>query len=321
MAIKSSGSLRLRYDIATTFQSYYTSSLSLKFFGNLIGDEDDTRMSEFYGYNNYPNNSYFQTRRGAIVNAAGQTYATPHSRIAFAGWFSVGSTSKKTQILFSSARYDVQTRSMLRAFYSGSLNRLIIQIYDTGGTRRMRREYPLHNTPNVEITGIRSSGTGWERDQRGNTDGNGFTHLAFIWDMSTTSYTGLKVLWNGQELTYSVNNQSTTTTYTDQPGWKNRLYKFYPCHSINNSSYGATNNYEGGVDNIWLYGGEASMAIVQTTMVELYNRGNEYNVTINGLYPYATQGFEGNLTNQANMASGKQYWAYVGTTYSLALYP
>lgn len=319
MAIKSSGSLRLRYDIAS--QIYTTSGqVSLNAMGNLIGDEGDTRMSEFYGYNNYYNYRFFQTRRGAIVNTAGQTYASNHSRIAFSGWFQVGSPSKKTQIFFSSGRADVTTQYMLRAFYSSSLNRLVIQIYDTGGTRRMRREYPLHNSPNVEITGVTSSGTGWERDQRGNTDSNGFTHLSFIWDMSTTSYTGLKCLWNGQELTYSVNNQSTSTTYTNQSGWKARLWKFYPCHSINNSSYGATNNYEGSVDNIWLYGGEASMADVQTTMVELYNRGNEYNITINGLYPYATQGFEGNLTTQATMASGKGYWAYVGTTYSISVY-
>lgn len=54
--------------------------------------------------------------------------------------------------------------------------------------------------------------------------------------------------------------------------------------------------------DVW---GEASMADVQTTMVELYNRGNEYNYNINGLYPYAGQGFEGNLTNQAYMTSGK----------------
>jgi len=319
MAIKSSGSLRLRYDIAADI---YTTSgqVSLNAMGNLIGDEDDTRMSEFYGYQNYYNYRYFQTRRGAIVNAAGQTYASNHSRIAFSGWFRVGSTSKKTQVLFSSGRADVTTQYMLRAFYSGNLNRMVIQIYDTGGTRRMRREYPLHNSPNVEITGVTSSGTGWERDQLGNTDSNGYVHLSFIWDMSTTSYTGLKCLWNGQELTYSVNNQSTSTTYTNQSGWKARLWKFYVGHSINNSSYGATNNFEGGIDNIWMYGGEASMADVQTTMVELYNRGNEYNYNINGLYPYAGQGFEGNLTNQAYMTSGKGYWAYVGTTYSISVY-
>ena len=319
MAIKSSGSLRLRYDIAADI---YTTSgqVSLNQMGNLIGDVDDTRMSEFYGYQNYTNTRFFQTRRGAIVNAAGQTYASNHSRIAFSGWFQVGSPSKKTQIFFSSGRADVTTQYMLRAFYSGSLNRLVIQIYDTGGTRRMRREYPLHNSPNVQITGVTSSGTGWERDQRGNTDSRGYVHLSFIWDMSTTSYTGLKCLWNGQELTYSVNNQSTTTTYTSNVGWKARLWKFYVGHSINNSSYGATNNFEGSIDNIWMYGGEASVAILQTTMVELYNRGNEYNYNTNGLYPYATQGFEGNLTNQATMPASKGQWAYAGTTYALSLY-
>ena len=320
MAIKSSGSLRLRYDIATTFQSYYTSSLSLNFFGNLIGDDGDTRMSEFYGYSNYPNNSYFQTRRGAIVNSVGNGGTPNIDRVAFAGWFQVGSPSKKTQVFFSQGNRDTKTTWMMRAFYSGSLNRMVIQIYDRYGTRRTRREYPLHNSPNVEITGITSSGTGWERDQRGNTDGNGFVHLSFIWDFTTTSYTGLKCLWNGQELTYSVNNQSTTTTYTSNVGWKARLWKFYVGHSINNSSYGATNNFEGSIDNIWMYGGEASVAILQTTMVELYNRGNEYNYNINGLYPYAGQGFEYNLTNQAHMSSGKGYWAYVGTTYSISPY-
>ena len=318
MAIKSSGSLRLRYDIAADI---YTTSgqVSLNQMGNLIGDVDDTRMSEFYGYQNYTNTRFFQTRRGAIVNAAGQTYASNHSRIAFSGWFQVGSPSKKTQIFFSSGRADVTTQYMLRAFYSGSLNRLVIQIYDTGGTRRMRREYPLHNSPNVQITGVTSSGTGWERDQRGNTDGNGFVHLSFIWDFTTTSYTGLKCLWNGQELTYSVNNESTTAAVIADL-YDARLWKFYVGHSINNSSYGATNNFEGGIDNIWLYGGNASMATLQTTMVELYNRGNEYNYNINGLYPYAGQGFEYNLTNQAHMSSGKGYWAYVGTTYSISPY-
>ena len=318
MAIKSSGSLRLRYDIAAVLNGSFTSSLSLNFLGNYIGDEDDTRMSEFYGYNNYPNNSYFQTRRGAVTNSQGFNSAQGYPRIAFSGWFQVGSISKKSQVFFSMGRDGTSSR-MIRAFYSGNLNRIAIHIYDVGGTLRQRREYPLHNSPNVQITGINSSGTGWERDQRGNADGNGFVHLSFLWDFTDLSYTGLKCLWNGQELTYSVNNNSAPAGSNSGSNWYTRFNRMYVGHSIN-GSLGATNNFEGGIDNVWIYGGSDSMAILQTTMVELYNRGNEYNVTINGVTPLATQGFEGNLTNQATMPASKGQWAYAGTTYALSLY-
>jgi len=319
MAIKSSGTLSLRYDIATEVGNSASNNIRLRTMSNNAGFGSPDAMSEFYGYSTSVNNFYFQTRRGTV--GPSERLDSPNSdRIAASGWFRVGSATKKAQLFFSAGIADRSAGTMIRAFYSANLNRIAIHIYDRNGTLRMRRECPLHDNPNRAITGITSSSTGWERDQRGNTDSDGFVHLSFIWDFRTTSYTGLEVLWNGQPLTFSVNNNSTSNSVIEALGWDYRLTNFYFGHGINNVGFGATNNFEGDMDNLWLYSGAATNAELITTIQELYNKGNTYSEEVNGLEPFASQGFEQNLTNQARMDPTKGQWVYYGDTFSIAPY-
>ena len=322
MAIKSSGQLSLRYDVAREISPGLSSNISIAKQAQLAGLTDPDRMSDFYGYSAIPNLRFWNTRRGSISNSNGGNTAISSDRIAVSGWFSPRNIRKKN-LMFWSTGQNKSTKWMLRGWYYASLNRMVIHVYDKNGVRRMRREYPLHDNPNRDITGIINFRTGWCRSQRGNSDPNFFVHLGFIVDLESQSYTGLKTYWNGQELPYSVNNQSTSINISD-PGqsWKTRLWDLHIGHSINNQSYGASNNMEGGMDNIWLYSGSATASELTTAIQGIYAKGNDYQYSVAplGLTPFASQGFEGSLTFQGYLDSGKGIWQINGSTYNYQYY-
>jgi hypothetical protein len=317
MPIKSSGQLSLRNDIRPEFGAS-TSNISLRNLSSRAGFSTPDAMSEFYGFSfGY----YFNTRRGVVRNTG--TNSNDTQRLTYSGWFRVDSISKKDQIFFGGGR-DTGTRNRVcKVWYYARFNRLVVEIFDTRSTRRMRRQYPLHNSPNVQITGVTNSSVGWERDQRGNTDSNGFVHICVTLDISSRSYTGIKLYWNGQELTYSVNNQSSSIT----PYVTNRRF----CIGLDpGTPVGSASNFEGGIDNvIWL--GQSTLNSVDVR--GLYDAGNSFQVPsppppylYNGAggtsaFVYGGQGFENGINNNSGWLLGVfGQWEFAGSAYSIQSY-
>jgi hypothetical protein len=290
MAIKTSGQLSLRDDIRAEFGGS-TSNVSLRDQSSRAGFSTPDAMSEFYGASARTNDWYFQTRRGyvdSLPTAAAQTLSLGAT---FMGWFRVNSVSKKNQRFFSWGQTPAGAIGTIFAQYISSLNRISVEVRDRNGTRRLRRQYPLHDNPNRGITGITSSGIGWERDQRGNTDSQGYTFLTFSIDLTGSSYTGIRTYWNGRELTYSVNNVSSGIRLDNQVfanGW-----------SVGNFHWQADNTsiFDGSIDNFALYNFVVGPGNIQS----IYDEGNWFvgDISPAGLpTPIYANGLENGLNNQ-----------------------
>jgi hypothetical protein len=322
MAIKSSGQLSLRNDIAAEINGI-TSNIRLGFMSVAAGFSRPDAMSEFYGYSaTPPNDFYFSTRRGQVRNVVKNTNNTTSS--TYMGWFRVNSTTKKNQVFFSCGQRATKLRRalMVRAIYISSLNRISVEWYDNYGIRRMRRQYPLHSGGNQSITGVTNSGTGWIRTQRGNTDPDGFVHICVTVDISSRSYTGIQLYWNGNPLLYSVNNESSSVSTTN--GISNQLLCIANEYG---ASIGSTSNFEGGIDNFLWYGStQLNISEVQT----IYNAGNEFPPGVshpapsfldaNGYFVYGVQGFEADINNDYGWNLIGDGWETLGSTYSFAKY-
>jgi hypothetical protein len=315
MAIKTSGQLSMRYDILPELGGSYV-NLSLRNLSSRAGFSTPDAMSEFYGFSfGY----YFNTRRGVVRNRP-SGYSTT-TRASYGAWFRVDSVSKKNQYFFGTGNARDSRVYLFKAFYYAALNRISVEVYDNRGARRIRREYPLHNSPNVQITGVTNSSTGWERDQRGNTDSNGFVHICVTLDIASRSYTGIRLYWNGQELTYSVNKNSSAVS-TAVAGNHDCYIGLAPDQSV-----GSGNNFEGGIDNFfWAGQNTLNIGEIQT----IYNQGNTYPARepVPPFYLrdfnyicYGAQGFERNLTNQGFVFSPfGDSWEFAGSAYSIQSY-
>ena len=296
MAIKSSGSLRLRYDIAVEVNGA-SSNISLRALSNLAGFSKQDAMSEFYGYSSIPPNlSSWQGRDTYFRNSIIQPQGTFYEGITMMGWFRPNYPYKKNQILFGAGVNNRYPRDEINVHYIASLNRIQVAVYDQVGVRRIRREYPLHDSPNVTITGVSNSSTGWERDQVGNVDPTtGLAHLTVTWEGPNFggSYTGLKLYWRGVELTYSVNNNSTGALISAAGNYI----------AIRNYAGGGASfsTFDGYTDNVGFF----KRVLTPAEITSVFNNGN-VNVesaaqragisTDTDLAYY--QGFEGNLTNE-----------------------
>ena len=293
MAIKSSGSLRLRYDIAAEVNGA-SSNISLGDLSNVVGFANPDAMSEFYGYSSTPPNlSAWLGRNTYFRNVLQQPQGTFYGGITMMGWFRPNYPYKKNQILFGAGGSNRTPRNEIRAHYIASLNRIQVAVYDQFGVRRIRREYPLHNSPNVAITGVSNSSTGWERDQVGYVDTvTGLAHLAVTWEGPNFggSYTGLKLFWRGVELTYSVNNNTSSTIAT--------AYGNYI--AVRNVAGGGASfsTFDGYTDNVGFF----KRVLTPFEVSSVFNKGNinvESAVVSSGMdiaeLAYY-QGFEGSLT-------------------------
>ena len=291
MAIKSSGQLSLRNDIAAEINGI-TQNIRLGFMSVAAGFDRPDAMSEFYGYSASVNNYYRDGKATWYANTAaspvGQVPSGPNgSATSFNGWFRPNSTSKRNLNLFSSGATNRGVpRSAFKVHYIANLNRMSLAVYDLNGIRRLRREYPLHNNPNVAITGINDYREGWMRDQVGNIppNGKGMCMITATWD-GNQSYTGLKLYWNGQELTYSVNNNSTSTT----------LFSDHSYLAHGNTHYDGTNNsiFQGGFDSFGIFMEELTAAEV----LAIANDGNKMLDSGPGSYWHG-QGYENDTTTQ-----------------------
>ena len=301
MAIKSSGSLRLRYDIAVEVNGA-SSNISLGDLSNVAGFTGQDAMSEFYGYSSAPPNTFGWLGRDTYFrNALQQPSGNFSAGITLMAWVKPNYPTKKNQRLFGAGGSNRTARNEIRVHYISSLNRISVEVYDNVGVRRIRRQYPLHNSPNVAITGVSNSSTGWERDQPGNVDPTtGLAHITATWEGASFggSYTGLKLYWRGQELTYSVNNNTSSTIAT--------AYGNYIAVRNNAGSGASSATFDGYTDNF----GVLLRALTPAEVTTVFSKGNinvenavqSSGIDIAELAYY--QGFEQNLTNEQGGATG-----------------
>lgn len=293
MAVKTSGQLSLRYDIAAEVDGS-TSNIRLRSLSSAAGFGTPDRMSEFYGYSAISNSWYMNSRAVWLANTGVNSPATLPYNLGgtMMGWFRVQSTTKKNQILFATGSTTNNTRGAIRVAYQSNLNRIQIALWDRLGVRRMRREYPLHDNPNRAITGVTNSGSGWRRDQQGNSVyGDGFVHIAAAWTGGNNSG-DLTLYWNGLPLTYSVNNNSTSVNMGSEVEYRRIAF-------LNSNWQGANVSvFEGDSDNAGFFD-----YLVDAGEIEAYvNSGNQFPRDYswsNGPGPYYAQGFEnGQLSSQ-----------------------
>lgn len=294
MPVKTSGQLSLRDDIAAEVNGAIRSNISLRGLSDVAGFSTPDRMSEFYGYSAINNDWYMNSRAVWLANTGLAALDTPPLILGstMMGWFRVQSTTKKNQILFATGSTPSNSRGTIRVTYQSSLNRIQIALWDRNMVRRMRREYPLHDSPNREITGITNSGSGWRRDQQGNSVyGDGFVHIAATWN-GGNQYTDLELYWNGLLLPYSVNNNSTGINMGQDVNF--RYISF-----LNSNWQGANVSvFEGDSDNPGFF----DYLVDPGELEDYVNSGNQFPPEYSwstGPGPYYAQGFEtGQLTSQ-----------------------
>lgn len=301
MAVKLSGQLSLRYDIAAEVNGA-SSNISLGDLSNVAGFANPDAMSEFYGYSSAPPNTFAWLGRDTYFrNALRQPQSTFSAGITLMAWVKPNNPNKKNQRLFAAGGNNRLARSEIRVHYISSLNRISVEVYDNNGIRRIRRQYPLHNSPNVAITGVSNSSTGWCRSQPGNVDPTtGLAHITATWEGATFggSYTGLKLFWRGQELTYSVNNNTSSTLATANGD--------YIAVRNNVGSGASSSTLDGYTDNFGVFLRALTPAEVTTVFskgnINVENAVQSSGIDIAELAYY--QGFEQNLTNEEGGATG-----------------
>jgi hypothetical protein len=173
--------------------------------------------------------------------------------------------------------------------YSGAtLNRIRFR-YRHGGSFH-QTQIPLH--ANNSITGTGSGSTNyWTASNRGNTNSEGFVHIAFTYDASNrTASSGMKVYWNGSVLGGSVSNSNVANpTHWDA--------KSLAIGDIISSSGSNANVFKGGIDNVSMH----DKVLTSTEIGLLYNSGTpmtcaDAGVTSNLLGEYL---LEGNANNNS----------------------
>ena len=287
MAVKASGQLSLRYDIAAEVNGS-TSNIGLRTLSSAAGFRTPDAMSEFYGYSSAPPNLEYWLGRDTFFRNDVRNNGGPSvlGGLTMMGWFRPNNTTSKNQNLFAISGDNRLQRSAILCSYLSGLNRIQVVIWDSSGVRRIRRQYPLHDNPNSVITGVTNSRSGWRRDQVGQVDVTGMVHITAVWDGGPNSG-DLHLYWNGQELTYSVNNQSTSVLTTVVDSYISMRHSTW--QGIN------TSVFDGMSDNHAFFSLPLAAADIQT----IYNSGNRFvDDSILGIQPFYSQGFEGSLTQQ-----------------------
>jgi hypothetical protein len=288
MAIKSSGQLSLTADIAKEV-SGATNDISLGKEGNIAGFANPIRMSDFYGFSLIQNDFYTSGKSGWLGNNRGAKNPVDIAiGCTMSGWFNINSAAKRNTWLFSCGSMNRNPpRGAVTCQYNGSLNRIIVKVWDRFGQTRIKREYPLHDANNRGITGVSNSSTGWCRNQRGNKPANGLDmcNIAVTWE-GGTNYTTLRLYWNGDELPASVNNVSTSTQI-------NILCGFV---AFRNAHYLGDNKsiFQGDADNFSFF----ITSIEGNELGSIIDSGNRMIQQSDTTSLRYSQGFEGDLTTQ-----------------------
>lgn len=257
-------------------------------------------LSEWYGYDHSATAGFINTQyldydgvndyvQGAVTDKTG--FSDPN-QFTYVLWVRNDNATKRN---FHLAHHTMELNWRGNGFlwqYAKSLNRFYCYFYDGGGTRQMRREYPLHD--NSSITGITNSSTGWVAGQRGNVDSDGFCMLTLVVDLTTSTATSaVKMYWNGSELTSSVSN--TNFAHTDQI-----MNNFFGIGEWTGNTSPSGGSAGGGIDQFKAYSRCLSAAEIAT----LYSAGKTDAATAGVTSDLVTEMlFEGDVSDTAGKFS------------------
>tara|TARA_R100000544_G_scaffold33161_1_gene19596 strand:+ start:435 stop:1412 length:978 start_codon:yes stop_codon:yes gene_type:complete len=257
-------------------------------------------LSEWYSYEHASvTNDYFQLSAGNDdANRGGPTggFVFPINGtvdMSFSGWWKFDGTHTGTT-----------TAKQLMGIGTDGSNQIFFQ--NRGAEIRFRLRwlgsfhqafYELkNNSANNTIVGLGTNGA-INASNRGNVNAAGYVHLAFTYDASQASVVnGLKVYWNGSELTQTSNQTSQTVATRNSRGYNAATITLGGITS--NST--ATNAHKGGIDNVAVYNSLLSSGNVST----LYNSGTSISAPDAGV----TSGLVGNWDNETDALDTLGNW-------------
>lgn len=262
MALQTSGQIALS-DIATEL-SVSLSNVSLRSMSSTAGFTQPDAITDFYGYSAAPAPTPDSTKYWAFGNTSHELQwgdSTPpisgsSETMSFSFWYKVG-VSTKTNLLFYDLYPDGATTNANRFFlnYSASLDRLVARY--RSNSSNFDRQWNL--TSNSSATGITNASTGWCTAQRGNVNGDDFSHIVVTYDGSqSTATNAFKLYWNATELTtQAVANSGTRSNFA------------YSELTWNNDFDGGSGD-PAGMDGMRVYG----KVLTQSEINDIYGQGS-----------------------------------------------
>lgn len=213
MALQSSGQISIT-DIKTELGS---SSGSLTTLSTAAGKASPHAMSEFYGYSNA---KYYWELSNDIKwdSATDKPLQSTSEDFSMSLWIRPQWTATDLNLIIFDLTPSGTTSTANRLFfqYDYGLNRLIARY--RSGSSNFDRQLALHS--NNAVTGTGSGSTeNWSVGNRGNTNTDGFVHLALTYDASqSTAAAAFKIYWNGSEMTSTTasNNGSRSNMTLDE---------------------------------------------------------------------------------------------------------
>jgi hypothetical protein len=213
MALQSSGQISIT-DIKTELGS---SSGSLTTLSTAAGKTAPHAMSEFYGYSNAK--YYWELSNDIKWDAAtDKPLQSTSEDFSMSLWIRPQWTATDLNLIIFDLTPSGTTSTANRFFlqYDYGLNRFIAR-YRSSSTN-FDRQLALHS--NNTVTGTGSGSTeNWSVGNRGNTNTDGFVHLALTYDASqSTAAAAFKIYWNGSEMTSTAasNNGSRSNMTLDE---------------------------------------------------------------------------------------------------------
>lgn len=266
MALQTSGAISLS-DIATE-QGISTSNMSLRSMSNTAGFSTPDSITEFYGWSNYTNSHYYDLSVSSGTSLVRQGSPSPFDLsgsqdISVSMWVRQDQTTAANQILWDLQNVanatSASTNNRFFLQYNASLNRFVVRHRTNAVNYDV--QYALHDNNSVTGTGSSSSNQ-WTASNRGNANGDGFTLLTVTYDASqATSTNGLKLYWNGSQLT----NVAASSSGTRSTSAVNYI-------SIGNNAHNYTTTagaFDGGIDEVKIYLDVLTSGEVST----IYNSG------------------------------------------------
>ena len=202
MALQSSGAISLS-DIATE-QGISTSNISLRSMSSTAGFGTPDAITEFYGWSSYTNTHHYDltasSGQSLVRSASPSPFDLSGSQdLSVSVWVRQDQTTAANQIIWDFTNNTANSANRFFLQYSSSLNRLVLR-YRTNSVN-FDRQFALHDNNSATGTGT-SSTNYWTASNRGNVNGDGWCLLTATYDASqSTGAAGLKLYWNGTELT------------------------------------------------------------------------------------------------------------------------
>lgn len=286
----------------TSFRSLHDGSLATINTANAAADRPDGSaphaMSEFYSYDHNLsswNNDYaldFDGVNDYVTFTPNAPRDFPNDTMTLSFWVRVDQSTKSNMIFYCTTHTDGSSSDgRLIIFYHSNLNRLICQYFITSGSNKVyQRQFALHD--NSSTTGITNSSTGWTSGQRGNTDSDGYTHIAVALDRTQSSAAnGVKAYWNGTALgTAAVTSNTMTTSHTFDPNFG------AIGEGAHTASKPGASIHDGVLDEMYIYDAQLSASNIST--IYGYGRNSENTFTTNYVTAWR---FENNVDDEEGL--------------------